>query len=172
MDARRARGISLWLMPEGAVGARLAALIAGTAARLGTEPFAPHLTLLPGIDGPEDEVLETTRRVASGLRPLRVSLPSVEGRDEHFRCVIALAVADAPLRAAHAAAARAFDRPADPAFLPHLSLVYGTLAPDVKKALVAELTLATAVTFEVARLHAWRTDGSVGDWRELGSFPF
>jgi hypothetical protein len=172
VDTSRARGLSLWLMPDGVVGARLAALIAGTAARLGTEPFAPHLTLLPGIDGPEDEVLQTARRVASGLRPLRVSLRSVEGRDEHFRCVIALAVADAPLRAAHVAAARAFGREPDPAFLPHLSLVYGTLAPEVKRALAKKLTVAATVSFEVARLHAWRTHGPVGEWRELGSFPF
>jgi hypothetical protein len=168
----QARGRSLWLMPDGAAGARLAALIASTAARLGTEPFAPHVTLLPGIDGLEDEVLETTRRVASGLRPLRVSLRSVEGRDEHFRCVIALAVADAPLRAAHAAAARAFGREPDPAFLPHLSLVYGTLTPEVKGALIAELAPAVAGTFELARLHAWRTHGPAGDWRDLGAFSF
>jgi hypothetical protein len=172
VDTSRARGLSLWLVPDGAVGARLGALIAGTAARLGTEPFAPHLTLLPGIDGPEDDVLETARRVASGLRPLRLSLRSVDGREEPFRCVIALAVADAPLRAAHAAAARAFGRLPDPAFLPHLSLVYGTLAPEVKRALATELTVATAVSFEVARLHAWRTHGPVGEWHELGSFPF
>jgi hypothetical protein len=172
VDTTRARGLSLWLMPDGAVGARLGALIAATAARLGTEPFAPHVTLLPGIDGPEEVVLETARHVAAGLGPLRLSLRSVGGRDEHFRCVIALAVGGAPLRAAHAAAARAFGRPPDPAFLPHLSLVYGTLPPDVKSALIAELAAAVAVTFEAARLHAWRTHGPVGVWRELGSFPF
>ena len=51
MKEARARGLSLWLMPEGAEGRRLAELIEGFAARLGTRPFPPHLTLLPGIEG-------------------------------------------------------------------------------------------------------------------------
>jgi 2'-5' RNA ligase len=164
------RGISLWLMPEGAARDGLAAAVARLAARLGTEPFAPHLTLLPGIDGPEDEVLETTGRLASILRPLRLSLRSIEGRDEPFRCLFAVADPDEPLRAAHAAAARAFGREPDPAFVPHLSLVYGTLAPEVKRSLVVELTDETPLAFESARIHAWRTEGPVRDWRALGAF--
>ncbi len=172
MDTGRARGLSLWLMPDGVAEVRLAALIEDLAGRLGTEAFPPHVTLLPGIEGPEERVLATTGRLASALRPFRVRLVAVEGRDELFRCLFARADADEPLCAAHAAAARAFGREPDPAFLPHLSLVYGTLAPEVKRALATELTAAAIVTFEVARLHAWRTDGPVGEWREIGALPF
>ena len=169
MDTRRARGVSLWLMPDGAAGERLGALIRDLAVRLGTVPFAPHLTLLPGIEGREDDVLGTAGRLASGLRPLRLSLRSLEGRDEHFRCLIVLAEADEPLRATHAAAARAFGREPDPAFLPHLSLVYGTLAAERKAALATELAADVAVSFEAARLHVWRTEGPAADWREIGA---
>ena len=173
MDAGRARGVSLWLMPGEAVRPRLAALIEGLAARLGTDPFPPHLTLLPGIEGPAPSaVLAVARSVAAGLRPLTVRLVSVEGRDEHFRCLIALAASDEPLRAAHAAAARAFGREPDAAFLPHLSLVYGSLTPETKHTLTTDLAPATAVAFVAARLHVWRTDGPVGTWSEIESFPF
>jgi 2'-5' RNA ligase len=173
MAEARARGVSLWLMPGDVVGQRLAALIEGLAARLGTRPFAPHLTLLAGLEGgASDAVLAVARSLAAGLRPLTVRLGSVEGRGEHFRCLIALAVPDEPLRAAHAAAARAFGREPDPSFLPHLSLVYGSLAPETKRALATEAAPVAAVSFEARHLHVWRTEGPVGDWRELGAFPF
>jgi 2'-5' RNA ligase len=173
MDEGRARGLSLWLMPADLVGRRLAALIESLAARLGTRPFPPHLTLLPGIeDQGRDAVLATALSLAAGLRPLTVRLEAVEGREEHFRCLIALAAADEPLRAAHAAAARAFGREPDPSFLPHLSLVYGTLAPGAKRALATEAAPAAAVAFKAEHLHVWRTEGPVGDWGELAAFPF
>lgn len=170
MHEPRARGVSLWLMPEGAARDRLAAVIARLAARLTTRPFAPHVTLLAGLEGPEERLLAAAASVAASVRPFRVRLVAVEGRDEPFRCLFARAVADESLRAAHAAAARAFDREPDPAFLPHLSLVYGTLARETKRALATELASAVAVSFEAARLRAWRTEGPVRDWRELGAF--
>jgi len=171
VDETQGRGLSLWLMPGDAVRQRLAALIESLAARLGTSPFAPHLTLLPGIEGrPPDTVLEAARSLAAGLRPLTVRLESVESRQEHFRCLIALAAPHEPLRAAHSAAARAFGRQPDPAFLPHVSLVYGSLAPEAGRALATEAAPAAAVAFETARLHVWRTEGRVGDWREIGAF--
>jgi len=173
MDEPRARGVSLWLMPGGEAGGRLSALVDSLAERLGTTPFPPHVTLLSGIDAPSDEeVLATSRSLAGRLPPLAVRLAAVEGRAEHFRCLFARAAADAPLVSAHAAAARAFGRTPDPAFLPHLSLVYGALEPDTKRRLAAGLRGALESSFEARRLHVWRTEGRPGDWHELGSFGF
>jgi 2'-5' RNA ligase len=166
----RARGISLWLMPGAVARRRLAALIERLAARLGTAPFPPHLTLLPGIEDGPDEVLAAAGPLAAGLRPLTVRLESVEGREEPFRCLVALAAADEPLRAAHAAAARAFGRQPDPVFLPHVSLVYGSLAPETKSELIRDVASSAVLACEAARLHVWRTEGPVGDWREIGAF--
>ena len=77
---------------------------------------------------------------------------------------------DGALRAAHATAARAFGREPDPGFLPHVSLVYGTLAPDEKRAIAREVGDDLRLRFEVRRLHLWRTEGPVAEWRELGVF--
>ena len=171
MKEAQARGVSLWLMPSGEVGRRLRALVEELAERLGTRAFAAHLTLLAGIEGQADEaVLAGARSLAALLQPLTIRLETVEGREEHFRCLIARAAADGPLRAAHEAAARAFARQPDPAFVPHVSLVYGWLAPDTKRALVRDVAASAALAFEARRLHVWRTEGPVGDWRELGAF--
>lgn len=170
-NAGTAAGISLWLMPEAEPREHLAALIARLAARLSTPAFAPHVTLLAAIDGaPREDVLATARTLAASLRPFAVRLDGVEGRDEYFRCLFVRAVVDAPLHAAHAAAARAFRRQPDPAFLPHLSLVYGELTTGDKRLLTLELAGSLVTSFEADRLHVWRTQGAVSDWRELGVF--
>jgi len=171
MEEPRARGMSLWLMPAGDAHDRLARLIVSLAARFSTPPFPPHVTLLAGIEGrPEDEALGVSRVLAAALPPLFLRLLTVDGRAEPFRCLFAPAEASAPLLAAHAAAARAFGREPDPGFLPHLSLVYGALPEPTKRALAAEVADLVARPFPAARLHAWRTEGRVGDWRELGTF--
>lgn len=169
--AETATGISLWLMPEGEPRDRLAEEIARLSARLSTPAFAPHVTLLAAIeDASPEDVLATARTLARSLRPFAVHLHGVAGRDEYFRCLFARAALDAPLRAAHAAAARAFGRQPDSAFLPHLSLVYGELPPKDRQRLSAELASSLVPSFEAGRLHVWRTQGAVGDWRELGVF--
>ena len=168
MDEPRARGLSLWLMPEGAVGERLAAVIDGLAVRLGTSAFAPHVTLLPGLPGPEAEVLDRTRALAAALPPLPMALFGVGGLDAHFRCLF-FGVTSPPIQEAHSKAACRFGREPDASFDPHLSLVYGSVGARPKAELKRELSREVPPPFEARRLTVWRTEGRVGEWRELAS---
>lgn len=168
MDEPRAKGISLWLMPEGACRDRLAGSIDRLAVRLGTEPFPPHVTLLPGVPGPESDVLHRARLLAAELDPLTVELSAIDGTGEHFRCLFYRAAPAPALLDAHGRAAGRFGRAPDPSFDPHLSLVYGTLAPGIKAGLAPELSPEAPERLEVRHLHVWRTEGPVGDWREIG----
>ena len=167
-----AKGISLWLMPEGEEHDRLSALIDRLAARFGTASFAPHVTLLPGLPGPEPEVLETARVLAAETTPIPVDFSVVDGLDDHFRCLFLRAHLRRALRDAHEHAARRFGREPEPSFDPHLSLLYGRLEARAKAPLVQELAEETAARFDARRLHVWRTRGAVGEWRPLGSFAF
>jgi 2'-5' RNA ligase len=172
MRAPQARGISLWLMPEGETRERLAALIQRLAARLGTVTFAPHVTLLPGLTESEGGVLQATEALAADIAPFPIDLDALEGRDEPFRCLFVRAAATEALRQAHAVAARRLGRSPDAVFSPHLSLVYGVLSRGTKTALTRELAAEVPVAFEAHRIHVWRTEGPVGDWRELAVVPF
>ena len=169
MEAPRAKGTSLWLMPEGAAHDRLAALIGRLATRFGTAPFAPHVTLLPGVPGPERDVLETARTLAAELAPVPVGFSVLDGLEHHFRCLFLRVQASKALREAHARAATRFGREPEASFDPHLSLVYGTLDAQMKTELVRELATETTTRFDARRLRVWRTEGPVGEWRELGT---
>ncbi len=166
----RAHGFSLWLMPEGTAGKRLARWIDRLASRLGGERFAPHLTLLSGLRGGESELHAAAARVAAQIAPFTVRFDGIEGRPQHFRCLFLRAVAGKELRSAHARAARALGQAPDHAFLPHLSLVYGRLPPARRAALAREIGDGAPVEFLASRLHLWRTEGSVAEWRERAVF--
>jgi 2'-5' RNA ligase len=170
MEEPRAKGISLWLMPEGDAHERLSEIIDRLAVRLGTTPFPPHVTLLPGVLAPPPAVVEGARLLAGDLVPLPVGFSVVDGVDQHFRCLFLPVQDGLSLRSAHSRAARQFGREPDPSFDPHLSLVYGTLDPTEKAGLVAELAGGATTSFEARRLHVWQTDGPVGEWREIAAF--
>ena len=70
--------------------------------------------------------------------------------------------------AAGAAARRHFSM--DKRFLPHLSLLYGEFSPEVAEPLLTGAP-PRAHPLRVSTLAVVRTEGSVLDWNELGSFP-
>jgi 2'-5' RNA ligase len=158
-------------MPEGAARESVAALVQGLADRLQTTPFVPHVTLLPGLDGSVEGVLEGARVLAAGLGPIDVQPVGVDGSAQHFRCLFFRMAGSPALREAHARAALGFGRSPDPAFDPHLSLVYGSLDAAERAELTRRLGPRLPGPFVTRRLHVWRTHGTVGEWRELAAFP-
>jgi len=165
----RARGVSLWLMPDGRVRDALAALIHRLAGQLGTTAFAPHVTLLPGLVTPEAEVVDRARGLAAELGPMVLEPGEVDGLDEPFRCLFYRIAGTPALRQARAAAALRFGRDPEAPFDPHLSLVYGRLDEAEKIGLKQELSVLAPSRFETRRLHVWRTEGLVGEWREVAA---
>lgn len=171
MDTLKA-GISFWLMPDGEVGAELQGWIDRLSVRFRTPRFPAHVTLFGEAGMEEQAALEAGRRAVEATAPFTVRLEGIDGRDEHYRCLFALAEKSKPLLAAHEALSRALAREPDAAFLPHLSLVYGTLGEDQKLALRHEAGSDVSLRFDARRLHAWRTGGPVADWREIAAFDF
>lgn len=163
----QAVGVSLWLVPEGEVHGRLATLIESLARRLGTPSFAPHVTLLGGILDAEAEVLTRATELTRGLAPLVIPLERIDGSDDYFRCLFVRAGETEALLAAHERAGRAFGRGQAAPFLPHLSLVYGRLAPGGKQRLIAELKVSLPAEFRATRLEVVRTEGPPEDWLRL-----
>jgi 2'-5' RNA ligase len=166
-----AKGVSLWLLPAGELRDRLSAWIEELARRYRTPVFPPHLTLLPGIAGQEEDALARAGRLASSLEPLAIRLLEVGTSDSFFRCVFLRAELSEALQKAHLLAREAFpDVPAAP-FLPHLSLLYGQLGPKEKRAVRGQLPEARELAFSASSLHVFRTKGPPRDWRGRGEFP-
>lgn len=161
---------SLWLMPAGDVGDRLAQILRGLSARFGALEFSPHVTLLGGCGGPCAEATRKAARLAAALRPFTVRLQDIDFRDEYFRCLFVHVALTEPLRKAHQAACQAFGHRREPAFMPHLSLFYGNFPCNIKESIRAEMGGRLEVQFKVRSLHLYRTHGAPRDWRRQASF--
>jgi hypothetical protein len=166
----RATGISLWLVPEGAEHQLLEHLIGELASALGTPPFAPHVTLMPGLAGREGDVIRRTREMAATLEPHSVPVGPVEGRTEYFRCLYARVPETLRLLTTRAQARLTFRGAGEAAFEPHLSLVYGRLPPEAKTPLIADLRNRLPTRLTCTALEVVLTEGPSADWRSLARF--
>jgi 2'-5' RNA ligase len=167
---RGGKGYSLWLMPRGDVSERLARTLHELSVRCAGPEFPPHVTLLGGITGQRQEVLRKSARLATHLRPFTIRLGVIDCLDEYFRCVLVRAVKTGPLLKAYQAACDGFGHRRAPAFMPHLSLVYGDLRRSLKEAIVAGLGQRMDLTFKVWSLDLYLTRGAPSAWRRVARF--
>lgn len=157
-------------MPKGEVCDRLSRILQRLSTRYGAPKFSPHVTLLGGCVGPRRELIRQSACVAAALRPFALRLEEINFLDEYFRCLFVRAALTEPLRKAHLAARQAFGRRRKPAFMPHLSLLYGNFPRSLKEGVMAELGLRLDLQFKVRSLHLYRTHGEPRHWQRVASF--
>ena len=160
-------GFSLWLMPPPAVRDRFCPLIAELSRRLGTPAFEPHLTLVPSTV--EADLMARVASLAAGLAPLPVHLTEIGMVSDYFRCLFVRAELTPPLQRAYHAACGALGQPPGD-FMPHLSLVYGDLAPADKGRVVADIGRRFDLHFIVERVALYTTAGPPPAWRCVADF--
>ncbi|MGE0452585.1 MAG: 2'-5' RNA ligase family protein [Vicinamibacteria bacterium] len=163
----RARGVSLWLVPEAGAGSRLAATIRELADELASPTFPPHVTLLAGLGDEAAAVASRAASLAAGFAPLSLRLTRVSGSPRFFRCLFLEVEAHPALLELRRRASAAVGLPPDPAFFPHLSLAYASLGAARRRELVQRLRPLAPHSIQLTRLEAWRTEGEAGAWRRL-----
>jgi 2'-5' RNA ligase len=133
-------------------------------------PFEPHVTLLGGISLPRSLAIERTAALAGSLRPFAVRLGGAGHEAAFFRCLY-LRAAGSGLRGARALAERTLSEGAirRRLFRPHLSLVYGRLAPADRRTLAKECLGEPDLTFTARRIALVRTTGHPRTWRMIAS---
>jgi hypothetical protein len=87
----QAKGVSIWLTPEGPEARRWAALVSELSCRFGTPAFAPHVTLMAGLALHPDAVIGRCRELARGLHPIPIRFLGVQRGADFFRALYTLA---------------------------------------------------------------------------------
>lgn len=162
---------SIWLIPRGAVYHKLDHLISLLSKSYRTPNFEPHVTLIGGVTGSENEILEKTAQLASLLRLFQIKLTQVNHFDEYFRCLFVRVEEVKPIVEANAKAREIFGKKDDLEYLPHLSLVYGNLTPETKEEIIAKIGRKFDLRFEVKSFSLFSTQGEVKDWYIVKEFP-
>lgn len=161
---------SLWLRPAPAVAARCAELIDTWARHLGTPRFEPHLTFGAVTATTDAEATARALQLATRLAPVPIHLVGAGHTDAYFRCLYLRAEKTPQLLAAYRLACEELQQPVAGDFMPHVSLVYGTLATSVKEKIIAEIDGNFPKDFFADSISLCVTAGSPDHWRSLGPF--
>jgi Cyclic phosphodiesterase-like protein len=166
-----ARGVSLWLTPEGPEAQAVGALLSELSCRFGTPVFGPHVTLMAGLALHPDAVVGRCRELARGLHPIPLRFLSVQRGADYFRALYALASPDLPILDARQRAEALFPAHPRESFLPHLSLLYGALPGETMRLLAEEVGSASPPSLLLYTLEVVSTEGPVSAWRSLARLP-
>jgi 2'-5' RNA ligase len=162
----------LWLKPSGKAHDVLAEAIQDLSHKLRSPIFEPHVTLLSGLQGSEQDHLLRTEQLADWLQPLHISLIAPSYQDTYFQCLFLKVEETPPVMEAHARAKAAFADKAEAAFMPHLSLLYGLYSREVKQEIIATLPSHLRMTFDATALYLTRSDSDdPKDWHEILMVP-
>ena len=162
---------TLWLEPEGAVQNALQSSIASFAERGGTPTFLPHVTLLGGIQGDEETLIEHIRRLAAVASSIPVRATTVDTGDRYHFCFYMLCEHTPELVDMHATALLAFGMPQGEGYEPHISLAYGLADDRLRAAFTSEVS-PESFDFIATSISLWHARGLPNEWRKVASFPF
>jgi 2'-5' RNA ligase len=157
-------------MPTGEVRQRLAETILDLSREYGAPAFEPHVTLASGIVGPAREVASKMTDLARRIPPFTVRLSAVDGLDDYYRCLFVRVATTQPIMTANKAAREVFSLDKQPVFMPHLSLLYGSLATGVKEIIIAFLGRQFELEFKARSLHLYLTKSEPAAWRRMARF--
>lgn len=173
---KETKSYSLWLMPTGGISVKLAHMISQLSMDYSTPSFEPHVTLLNGIIGPEEEIVKKAAQTASMLAPYEILLTRVDYLDKYFRCLFINVEKTSEVMNTNAKTREVFheyitDRHLTAEYMPHLSLLYGDISSQTKEAIIKNIGREWNLTFEATSIHLFLTEGDVKDWHKLKEFP-
>jgi 2'-5' RNA ligase len=165
----------LWVMPEGNHLTELRHLIGKLSKRYETISFDPHVTVQGDLPGTEEGLKRKTSLLASSLHPYPVHLTRVGYTDQYFRTLFYRVKQTRAVKQANENARRIFGINDGP-YLPHLSLLYGSIPLEEKRKIISEIGRDAHVSFDARSIHLVRIRYGPGpkDWiaKRLKEFPF
>lgn len=161
---------SLWLMASPADEAMLADLAGTLSRRFGTPLFAPHLTLLGDSTMPPSALESAAAAVAEKVAVFSEQVDAIEGSETFFRSFYArLAVSPA-----FVSLKQALDPDGLDGFMPHVSLLYGSVEPAAKTAAIAEVAarlVGRLLRFDRIGIVTSGQDVPLADWHVVANVP-
>lgn len=112
----------------------------------------------------ETAVLARTKELASKIQPFDIRLNRIEYLDRYFQCVFIKAEKTHDLMKTRACARALFGKKKDEEYMPHLSLIYGNLPPQVKQSIVQSEGGTLELQFRAGKIYLYHTAGSPEQW--------
>ena len=164
-------GFHLFIELDEALTKELEVIIQKLATQYGGPVFMPHITLRSVIPVESDEnILSKAKAVAEGLSPFTVTLGELGTEDAYFKALYIKINDSGELAAAHTKTNKIFSMEDGGPYIPHVSLLYGNYAEEEKAKTITTLQSPSGKSFVADKLHVYRTEGEVQNWKKIGGF--
>lgn len=165
-----AKGYSIWLMFEKNDEEFFQKLIDKFSSKLKSPKFLPHITLVAGLEGDKDILLEKFDAF-SQFNSFVVKSKSANYSDEFYRSLYVEIEKDEMLKELFELANRIFNVKSDfEKFFPHISLLYSFEGENQKKKLITDCLKNYPDKIHITRIAFWKTKGIPDNWRMLKVF--
>ncbi len=169
-DYRNTYGI--WVvLPRGADRV-LGAAIRLLSRKYGTEPFKPHLTLVPLVKGSRRAIMAKAKALSAVVAPFDVRLGAPKGGGNYYSAVFINIRKGNGLARAHSNARKIFGSAVPRGYAPHISLVYGSLGRDTRKVIISGLDhVAKSVdNFTATKIAVYSIVSKASGWKRIAEF--
>jgi len=156
----------LWLMPQKETYDEFQKIIQDLSKTYGTPRFEPHVTLVSGLSGKEDLLVEKIDALALGKHEFSVTTKDIDYRHGFFTSFL-LNIQNTPEIDQFNEQARQHLTPfGQGPYHPHLSLLYGDITSQEQKRIIADLN-CTGQTILLNTLKLVRGDSDVSQWQVI-----
>jgi 2'-5' RNA ligase len=162
---------SVWFIPEGNKYDILHSLIINISKKYTYIEFMPHVTLLGGFLGEENDLKNKTKNLAKKIAPLTIKFNEIAILNEFFRCLFFKIKTNHIFNHARSLAVDTFLYE-DYDFLPHLSLAYGSENEKIKTEikLFVENNLKNVNNFYADTLYLVKNDEIRFQWEIIEEY--
>jgi hypothetical protein len=164
---------SIWLVPSQPAQAQFAQAIIDLAKRYQSPWFVPHMTVSGDVEIGLDDLIQKLEPVAEQAARLTVQIDKIEIGHKYYQCVYAKLIKSRALIKLYEQTCAALNRPADPGWLAHSSLLYGDFDDTIKleaKKVAESLVLPTSFTADKLSIRLSGPDPK--NWPEMKKLPF
>ena len=129
---------SLWLIPAGKEYVELYKIINRFSQKHSVPKFEPHVTLIGGIKAEREVVIINTKKTASHIGALSLTLTNIGIGSKKHRAVFINCYQDEKIRNAYKKAKEIFKHQ-EVNFQPHVSLIYGFFKDEEKREMIKKI---------------------------------
>lgn len=156
---------SLWLVPGIATERQFSEAIDYLSERYSGPRFAPHVTLLSGLQGSEEELTSKTSILASELKAFDVRAKGLAMEPYYFRNFYLKLESSANFLLAYQRASKILSKSTGGEFKPHISLHYGTSSREECISMGQEIHSQLPGNTIIDRLYLVHIPLAVPNWR-------
>ncbi len=170
MNYPSAIGYSIWLEFDIQSTSLIRQIIEDLRSKFKSPLFDPHLTLLPGIEDDENELISNFSHFVMDLNSFPIEIESFDHSDEFYKCVFMKVKKSNVLMDLYSKSKLFLKKGGDKVFNPHISLIYAYLSVDERAKIVEDLRVYNFNLVEVKKISLVKTIGEPSDWKHLTSF--